>query len=387
MGMTERLRDVAVIGGGMTVFGKFPERTHESLGREAMLAAMKDAGIKPKDVGFASWGTVYGGWCVGQRMLKEVGISDMEFLNVENACASGASAFREAWLRVAAGQCDIAIAGGVESMTTSPVAGKLIPPPPDDVDGQLGLTVPMFFALMMRRHMHEYGTTPEQFARVSVKNHDNGCLNPYSQYQRRLTVEDILASRMVCDPLSLLQCCPNSDGAAAVVLCANEIARRFTAFPMVVAASVLGSGDYLHKWEDATFSNMSHKAAMAAYEMAGIGPKDIDVVELHDAFTVAEIMHYEDLGLCDKGEGGRFIDSRGPWLDGTLPVNPSGGLLSKGHPLAATGVAQVVEVWRQLRGGAGKIQVSGAKTALTHVMGGYVSGLESGAISVHIFKI
>ena len=242
MGMTERLRDVAVIGGGVDRLRKVPQRTHESLGREAVLAAMKDAGIKPKDVGFASCGTVYGGWCVGQRMLKEVGISDMEFLNVENACASGASAFREAWLRVAAGQCDIAIAGGVESMTTSPVAGKLIPPPPDDVDGQLGLTVPMFFALMMRRHMHEYGTTPEQFARVSVKNHDNGCLNPYSQYQRRLTVEDILASRMVCDPLSLLQCCPNSDGAAAVVLCANEIARRFTSTPMVVASFNTGIG-------------------------------------------------------------------------------------------------------------------------------------------------
>lgn len=381
------MRDVAVIGGGMTVFGKFPERTPESLGREAILSAIKDAGIRARDVGFASCGTVYGGWCVGQRMLKEVGVSNIEVLNVENACATGASAFREAWLRVATGQCDIAIAGGVESMTTSPVAGRLIPPPPDDVDGQLGLTVPMFFALMMRRHMHEYGTTPEQFALVSAKNHDNGCLNPYSQYQKRLTVEEILRSRMVCDPITLLQCCPNSDGAAAAVLCAGEISGRYTSTPMLVAASVLGSGDYLHRWEDATFSDMSHKAAIAAYEMAGIGPRDLDVVELHDAFTVAEIMHYEDLGLCEKGEGGHFIDSGGPWLDGAITVNPSGGLLSKGHPLAATGVAQVVEVWRQLRGAAGKSQVKGARTALTHVLGGYVSGLESGAVSVHIFKV
>ncbi len=381
------MRDVAVIGGGMTVFGKFPERTPESLGREAISSAIKDAGIKPRDVGFVSCGTVYGGWCVGQRMLKDVGISSMEVLNVENACATGASAFREAWLRVALGQCDVAIAGGVESMTTSPVAGKLIPPPPDDVDGQLGLTVPMFFALMMRRHMHEYGTTAAQFARVSVKNHDNGCLNPYSQYQRGLTTDEVLQSRMVCDPITLLQCCPNSDGAAAVVLCAKEVAARFTATPMIVVASVLGSGDHLHRWEDATFSDMSHKAAMAAYEMSGLGPQDIDVVELHDAFTVAEIMHYEDLGFCAKGDGGRYIDSRGPWLDGTIPVNPSGGLLSKGHPLAATGVAQVVEVWRQLRGTAGKSQVKGAATALTHVMGGYVSGLESGAVSIHIFQV
>ena len=381
------MRDVVVIGGGMTVFGKFPERTPEDLGHEAIMAAIKDARIKPRDVGFVSGGTVYGGWCIGQRMLKESGISNLEVLNVENACATGASAFREAWFRVSTGQCDIAIAAGVESMTTSPVAGKLITPPPDDIDGQLGLTVPVFFALMMRRHMHEFGTTPEQFAKVSVKNHDNGCLNPYSQYQKRFTVEEILQSRAVCDPLTLLQCCPNSDGAAAVVLCAKEISTRYTNTPMFVSASVLRSGDYLHRWEDATFSDMSHKAAMAAYEMAGYGPRDIDVIELHDAFTVAEVMHYEDLGLCEKGGGGRFIDSGAPWLGGSVPVNPSGGLLSKGHPLAATGVAQIVEAWKQLRGVAGQHQVQGARTALTHVLGGYVSGLESGAVSIHIFRM
>lgn len=381
------MRDVVVIGGGMTVFGKFPERTPEDLGHEAIMAAIKDARIKPRDVGFVSGGTVYGGWCVGQRMLKESGISNLEVLNVENACATGASAFREAWLRVATNQCDIAIAAGVESMTTSPVAGKLITPPPDDIDGQLGLTVPVFFALMMRRHMHQFGTTPEQFAKVSVKNHNNGCLNPYSQYQKNFTVQEVLQSRAVCDPLTLLQCCPNSDGAAAVVLCAKEVSSRYTATPMFVSASVLGSGDYLHRWEDATFSDMSHKAAITAYEMAGYGPRDIDVIELHDAFTVAEIMHYEDLGLCDKGAGGSFIDSGGPWLGGSVPVNPSGGLLSKGHPLAATGVAQIVEVWRQLKGVAGKYQVQKARTALTHVLGGYVSGLESGAVSIHIFRM
>jgi acetyl-CoA acetyltransferase len=381
------MRDVVVIGGGMTVFGKFPERTPEDLGHEAIMEAIKDARIKPRDVGFVSGGTVYGGWCVGQRMLKESGISNLEVLNVENACATGASAFREAWFRVSTGQCDIAIAAGVESMTTSPVAGKLITPPPDDIDGQLGLSVPVFFALMMRRHMHEFGTTPEQFAKVSVKNHDNGGLNPYSQYQRKFTVEEILQSRAVCDPLTLLQCCPNSDGAAAVVLCAKEISARYTTTPMFVSASVLRSGDYLHRWEDATFSDMSHKAAMTAYEMAGYGPRDIDVIELHDAFTVAEVMHYEDLGLCEKGGGGRFIDSGAPWLGGSVPVNPSGGLLSKGHPLAATGVAQIVEAWKQLRGVAGQHQVQGARTALTHVLGGYVSGLESGAVSIHIFRM
>jgi benzoylsuccinyl-CoA thiolase BbsB subunit len=380
------MREVSVIGGGMTVFGKFPERTVEGLGREAVWEALKQAGVKPSDIRVAVCGTVYGGWCIGQRMLKEVGLSNLEVLNVENACATGATAFREAWLKIATGQCDIAIAAGVESMTTSPVAGKPIQPPADDIDGQLGLTVPMFFALLMQRHMHTYGTTLQDLAQVSVKNHLNGCLNPYSQYQKALTGDEILASRMICEPLTLLQCCPNSDGAAAVVLCASEHAAKYTSHPVRIAASSLLSGDFLYRWKDATFSEMSHGAAKAAYDMAGIGPADLDLIELHDAFTIAELMHYEDLGLCEKGEGGSFISKGKPMLDGDLPVNPSGGLLSKGHPLAATGIAQIVEVWRQLRGVAGKHQVKDARTALTHVVGGYVSGLESGAASVHIFK-
>lgn len=380
------MREVAIIGGGMTVFGKFPQKTPESLGNEAISKAIKDSGIKAKDVKVAVCGTVYGGWCVGQRILKDAGISDIEILNVENACATGASAFREAWLRIALGQTDMAIAAGVESMTTSPIAGKLLRPPDDDIDGQLGLTVPMFFALMMRRHMYEHGTTPEHFAQVSVKNHQNACLNPYCQYQKEISVEDIINSRLICDPITLLQCCPNSDGAAAVILCSAEKAKQYTSRPVFVASSVLRSGDYLHRWSDATFSEMSHKTAFEAYDQASIGPDQVDVIELHDAFTVAELMHYEDLGLCPKGEGGNFIESGEPWLGGKIPVNPSGGLLSKGHPLAATGVAQIVEVYRQLRGEAGKYQVEGAKTGLTHVLGGYVSGLESGAASVHIFK-
>lgn len=381
------MRDVVVIGGGTTVFGKFPHRTLEELGREAVLAAMQDAGIRPKDVGFLSCATLYGGTCIGQRIFKEVGISETEIVNVENACAGGATSFREAWLRIATGQCEIAIAAGAESMTTSPIAGKLIPPPPDDLDGQLGLTVPIFFAMMMKRYMHKYGTTLEQFARISSKNHHNGCLNPYSQYHKELTIEEILNSRMICEPLTLLQCCPNTDGAAAVVLCAKSIARRFTNKPMIVAASVLRSGGYLFNWQDATFSDMSHKAAKQAYEMAGCGPDDIDCIELHDPFTVCELMHYEDLALCGKGEGGRLIDTRATEINGKVAVNPSGGLLSKGHPLSATGIAQIVETFWQLRGFAGGRQVNGAKVGLTHVVGGSVSGLESGAVGIHIFKV
>ena len=165
------MREVVVIGGGMTVFGKSTQRTLEELGKEALLAAIRDSGIKPRDAEFLSCATVYGGYCIGQRIFKEVGIADTEIVNVENACGGGATSFREAWMRIATGQCDIAIAAGAESMTTSPIVGKLIPPPPDDLDGQLGLTVPAFFAMMMKRHMHEYGTSPKHFAKISVKNH------------------------------------------------------------------------------------------------------------------------------------------------------------------------------------------------------------------------
>ena len=379
-------RGVAVIGGGSTVFGKFPQRSCEDLGREAVLAAIEDAGVRPRNIGFASCATVFGGYCMGQRVLKEAGIAGIEIVNVENACAGGATAFREAWLRIATGQVDVAMAIGVESMTTSAVAGKLIEPPRDDLDGQLGLTVPIFFALMMKRHMEDCGTTLEQAAEVSVKNHRHGALNPYSQYRKELSVEEILSSRMISEPLTLLQCCPSTDGAAATVLCAANIAGRFTSRPMLVAASALRSGDYLYRWRDATYSDMSHGAAEQAYEMAGCGPGDIDCIELHDPFTICELMHYEDLGLCARGEGGKLIESGATRLGGRIPVNPSGGLLSKGHPLSATGVAQVAECLWQLRSVAGSRQVPGARVALTQVVGGYIAGLESGAVGVHIFK-
>ena len=235
--------------------------------------------------------------------------------------------------------------------------------------------------------MYEYGTTLEQFAKISVKNHHNGCLNPYSQYQKELTIEEILNSRMIAEPITLLQCCPNSDGASAVILCSNSVAGRFTSKPIKVAASVLKSGDYLHHWIDATFSDMSYKSAKEAYEMAGCGPEDIDVIELHDAFTVSELMHYEDLCLCAKGDGGILLDSGATQINGKIPVNPSGGLLSKGHPLSATGIAQIVEILWQLKGTAGNRQVENCRVGLAHVIGGSVSSLESGSVGIHIFKM
>jgi benzoylsuccinyl-CoA thiolase BbsB subunit len=380
------MRQVAVIGVGSTIFGKLPEKPVKDMGRDAVWAAIDDANINPKEIQFAYASTSFGANVVGERILTEAGISDIEVFNVENACAGGATAFRGTWYAIASGLYDIGVAVGVESMTTSPVAGKLIPPEPGDLLGEMGNSAPAHFALSMRRHMDKYGTTLEQFAKVSVKNHRNGCLNPYSQYKKELSVEEILNSRMICDPITLLQCCPNTDGAAAAILCPVSLARKYTKKPIIVAASVLNMGDYEYRWKDLASSDMTAKCAKKAYEMAGCGPEDVDICELHDAFAYSEISHYEELGFCPYGEGGRLIDEGITEIEGRIPVNPSGGLLSRGHPLAATGVEQIAEIVWQLRQEAGKRQVAGAKVGLAHTVGGEVAGLESGAVAIHILK-
>jgi len=380
------MRQVAVIGVGSTVFGKFPEKPIKDMGRDAVWAAIDDANINPKEIQFAYASTSFGANVVGERILTEAGVSGIEVFNVENACAGGATAFRGTWYAIASGLYDIGVAVGVESMTTSPIAGKLIPPEPGDLSGEMGNSAPAHFALSMRRHMDKYGTTSEQFAKVSVKNHRNGCLNPYSQYKKELSIEEILNSRMICDPITLLQCCPNTDGAAAAILCPVSLARKYTRKPIIVAASVLNMGDYEYRWKDLASSDMTTKCAKEAYEMAGCGPEDIGVCELHDAFAYSEIAHCEELGFCPYGEGGRLIDEGITEIEGRIPVNPSGGLLSRGHPIAATGVEQIAEIVWQLRWEAGKRQVAGAKVGLAHTMGGEVAGLESGAVAIHILK-
>lgn len=375
------MREVAVIGVGQSVFGKLPHRSVVDLGREAVVVALKDAGVSPKDIQVA-YATQAG--MTAQRILKEVGIKFIEMVNVENACAGGSTAFRGVWKEIANGQYDIGIAVGVQSMTTSPIAGRLIPPGQDDLEGQLGLTMPGIFAILARRQMAEYGTTVEDFAMVSVKNHHHGCLNPYAQYRKEFTVADILNSRMICDPLTLLMCCPNTDGGAAAILCSMEIARRYTAQPIRVLGSALLSGDYRYLHDDIAISAIGTQTAKMAYEMAGVGPEDIDLVELHDAFANEEILRYEELGLCPIGEGTRLVREKATWVGGRIPVNPSGGLLALGHPLSASGVRNVGELVLHLRGQAGDRQTPNAKVGLAHMLGGSVAGLEAGACSIHI---
>ena len=380
------MREVAIIGVGSTVFGKLPERLPYELGAEAAWAAVRDAGITPKDVQFAYCSNLYGGMVIGQAVLGEIGITGIELTNIENACAGGATAFRKAWWDIASGLYNMGIVIGVESMTTSPIAGKLIPPAKGDITGELGMNMVARFALLQRRYMDIFNVSLEHIAKVSVKNHHNGCLNPYSQYKKELTIEEIISSRPICEPITLLQCCPATDGAAAAVLASRDLAKRYTNKPIIIAASVVRSGDYAFRWEDITFSDMTYKCTNDAYEMAGLGPEDIDVCELHDAFAVNELQHYVELGFCERGEEVRLIEDRITELGGKLPVNTSGGLLAKGHPVSATGVAQIVELVWQLRGQAGKRQVAHAKVCLAHVIGGEVAGLESGAVAVHILK-
>ena len=366
------MRDVAVIGVDMTPFGRHADKSIEELAAAPVMGALKDAGTQWKAVEAAYVGHEYQGLAAGQRILAGVGATGIPITNIENACSAGATAFREAYLMIALGMYDIVLALGCEKMDRG-----LIQQLPDDTWRTLGTDlIPSQFALVARWHMDKYGTTTEQFAKVAVKAHRNGVLNPYAQYRKEETVEEVLGSRMISDPITLLMCCPTGDGAAAAVLCSMEKAGQFTTKPIKVAASALNSMTYAEGIGTQNFGSSIPSAqsiitvsAREAYEQAGLGPENLDVVELHDAFATSELIHYEELELCKAGEGGRLIDEGVVDLGGRIPVNPSGGLLAKGHPLGATGVAQIVEIVWQLRGVCGDRQVEGAKVGLAEVAG------------------
>ena len=378
-----KLREVSVIGVGMSRFGKQPEISIADLAQAPIQDALEDAGVARGKVQAAYCGSVFGGSCLGQKVLKGIGMSSIPILNVENACSSGSSAFREAWLNIASGMVDVALAFGVDKLTS---LGGGAYPLSDDIEADQGVLMPAVYAMRARRHMMEYGTTIEQLAKIAVKNHHNSVHNAHAQYRREYTMEEVLHSRMIADPLTILHCCPSGDGAAAAVLAATEVASAYSGKPVKVRASVLQSGLFKNDFRDMTKSDLSYRAAAAAYEMAGLGPEDIDVAEVHDAFTIGELMYYEALGFCAPGEGGRLIDEGATEIAGRIPVNPSGGLLSKGHPVGATGVAQIVEIVSQLRGACGARQVPGARIGLTHCTGGGVAGFDHIACTIHIFE-
>lgn len=376
------MRDVYIAGVGAAPFGKDPDRTLRTLGRVAALEAMRDAGVDHRAVELLACGTARSGTLqgresgVGQLVGWEVGIRGVPVYNVKAYCASGTSAFNVAYMAIAGGFADVALVVGLEKLTDRVGAGRPLTSDGVEVEGDLGFTPAIYYAAAAERHMAEYGTTSEQLAMVAVKNRRAGALNPIAQYTDSLTVADVMASRPVVGVLRLLDCCPTGDGSAAAVLMSADALERFSvAAPRVrVAASVMRTGEYDIQQRAMTSFHLDRTSAQIAYEAAGLGPDDIDVAEVHDAFTIGEIIHCEDLGFCPDGEGGRLVESGATALGGSLPVNTSGGLLSRGHPLGATGVAQLMELTHQLRGSAGRRQVDNARVGLAHVSGGFLDG-------------
>lgn len=378
------MRNISVIGVGMIPFGKYPERTLADLGWPAVKAAIADAGIEPRQIGAAYCGTTFGGTMAGQRILGRLGLSGIPITNVENACSSGSTAFRQAVLDIRSGAHDVVLVVGVEKLTK--FGGGTLPLEREDWEVSQGMVMPAVYATRAQRYMHDFGLTPQQLAMVTVKNRRNGLLNPDAQMRELVTVEQVLASRPIAEPFTLLQCCPTGDGAAAVILCAENIAARWRSDPIRVVASELTSGRFMAGARDMTTPEITVRGAKIAYEEAGLGPEDIDLAEVHDAFSIAELLYYEAFGFCGRGEAGQFIEAGHSGIDGRVAVNPSGGLLAKGHPVGATGAAQIVEIVRQLRGACGKRQVHNAKVGLAHATGGGLTGFDHGACSIHIFQ-
>ena len=367
------MTDAYVVGVDMIKFGRFPEKSVPQLGSQAALLALDDCGLTIQDMQALYCGNLgQASGMVGQRILQEIGQTGIPVVNVANACATGATAFREAWASVKADLYDVVLAVGVEQMGRGLLGGgggsRGI-----SKEGLLGSgTMPSVFAEAGMEHTRQYGTTFEQFAKVSVKNHHHSTMNSKAMYQIETPLETVMNAEMISYPNTKLMCSVNVDGSAAAVIASEKKVRELGLMDRAVKvrASVLTSDP----WQERDLvmpdvNTCTRKAAAAAYEMAGLGPEDVDLIELHDCFATAEILHYENLGLCGDGDAGRLIDDGDVALGGRIPVNVSGGLLSKGHPLGATGIANIYEVSTHLRGNAGERQVQGARIGLTHVIG------------------
>jgi acetyl-CoA acyltransferase len=409
--------DVYILGSGMIRFNKYPEKNIKQMAAEAMGELIADVPVDKKDIeaawfSNAGWGIYDGQHCIrGQVALAPMGIQGIPITNVENACAGGATALHAAWTAVRAGLYDLVLAIGAEKVFTATERQKMF-------DGFLSGTDVEFsramieifqadakkqaaeageggeekegghsgfmdiYAMGARLHMQVYGTTQEQLAIIASKNRCNGALNPMAQFQKEMSVEEILADKMVAYPLTRAMCAPIGDGAAAAFVCSERALERFPdARPIRIRASVLASGCL----PDSGLDTIGRRASRAVYEMAGLGPQDLDVVEVHDATAYGELMQYEELGLCEPGGGGPYAESGATRLGGKQPVNPSGGLECRGHPIGASGLAQIYELVQQLRGDAGPRQVEGARIAMAENGGGFI-GLGEAAMGIHIME-
>lgn len=385
------MRRVAIIGVGMTKFGEHWEHGFRDLVIEAGVKAIEDAGLQGNEINAGYVGNMASGSLIGQEhvgalIADQIGLNPIPVTRVEAACASGGVALRQGYMAIASGIHDIVVVGGVEKMNdleTNAVSEILGGAGDQEWELFLGATFPGIYALMAKRHMHEYGTTEEMLAAVAVKNHEHGSRNPYAQFQNKITIETVMKSKTVADPLKVFDCSPITDGAAAVVLASLDIAKKYSEQPIEIVASAQASDTIaLHSREKLTEIKATKIAAKKAYEMAKVEPKDIDVAEVHDCFTIAEILAIEDLGFFPKGQGGKAsLDGRTALNGGEIVINTSGGLKAAGHPVGATGVKQAVEITWQLRGKAEGRQVADAEIGLTQNVGG------SGATSVvHIYK-
>jgi acetyl-CoA C-acetyltransferase len=381
-------KKVAIVGGGMIGFGELFEKSFETMIEAAYLNALQsvDRGLDPTQIEAAWIGTLYPPPGNSGLLLSfATGLFEIPITRVENACATGSDAFRSACLAIAAGVYDIALVVGVEKMRDDG-AGHIQRSAVKQLWGGRGVTMPAFFGLHATAYMNRYGVTREQIALVSVKNHHNGSLYPHAHYHFECSVEDVINAPLISYPLGLYDCCPVTDGAAALIVCRAELARRFTEKPVYVWGSGLAT-DTFFRGGDLTSFPATQAAARQAYEMAGISPAEIDVAELHDCFSITELISYEDLGFAEPGRGVQLLEKKQVMLEGERPINPSGGLLAKGHPIGATGVAQLVELFEQLRGEAGPVQVkNNPEIALQHNIG--IGRTATGSVAcVHVLGL
>lgn len=361
---------VAILGVGMHKFGRFPEKRPADMGREAALMALKDAGMDYRDIECGFCAHVQQPVGTGIDTFSELGMTGIPITNIEVACDSSTRSVELAAELICAGVYETALVIGVEKMPRGPIDLSLGSGTERSYNDLMGMQIPpTIYALRATRHMHMYGTKPEHFAKVSVKSHKNGCLNPYAQYQKEMTLEEVLNSRMIAYPIHLYECSPTTDGAAAVVITSLKKAKQYTSKPVTLIGWNSSSTIPPHEEDSPGILTTIEEPDVAftapkAYERAGVGPQDIDVAQVHDAFAPGEIFIIEELGFCPKGEGGPFVWEGNTEITGKIPVNTDGGLLSRGHPIGATGGAMIAELTWQLRGQAGARQIKNAKVAL-----------------------
>jgi benzoylsuccinyl-CoA thiolase BbsB subunit len=379
------LRNVYVIGVGQTVFGMLKDDYH-ILGQKAVREAVKDAGISWRDIQSAFVGNGTNGITTGQRIFRDLGMcGKLPIINVESACSSGAMAVHSAYIRVGTGIDDISIGVGSENASLHRESGSAPEPGQGDIEAFFGAVMAAKYALRAQRYLYETGATVEDLALVTIKNRRHATNNPYAWKKGKITVEEILRSRLIATPFTLEQCCAMTDGAGAVIVASEKIVKKLgISKPVRIAASTVHSGPFSIEPKDETADDVVSLGVEKAYEEAGIGPEDIDMVECHDAFTICEPLYYEAMGFCGKGEGIAMLRNGETTHGGKVVFSPRGGMLSYGHPMGASGAVQIVENVRQLRGQCTGYQVEGARTALSQVTGGGVHGVQHAACTTHL---